>query len=169
MATRVDRINRTEPCAAKGACSIELVSPHSAVRRSSWLVFSGFMVSCMLVYVAAAQQAPQTRLAATALANAPAPSPSLKQNPGNAPGPVGPQDGRLYLSLHQAIDMAIKNNLDIEIERVDQTIADQSVPLAKGGGVPRSIIYNVADTPAGEAPVAVPLLSFSSPGLSPLS
>ncbi|MGC2214545.1 MAG: TolC family protein, partial [Silvibacterium sp.] len=68
-----------------------------------------------------------------------------------------------------AIDMAIKNNLDIEIERVDQTVADQSVPLAKGGGVPRSINYNVADTPAGEAPVAVPLLSFSSPGLSPLS
>ena len=65
--------------------------------------------------------------------------------------------------------MAIKNNLDIEIERVDQTIADQSVPLAKGGGLPRPINYTVADTPVGEAPVAVPLLSFSSPGLSPLS
>ena len=65
--------------------------------------------------------------------------------------------------------MAMKNNLDIEIEQVDQTIADQSVPLAKGGGLPRPINYTVADTPAGEAPVAVPLLSFSSPGLSPLS
>ncbi len=65
--------------------------------------------------------------------------------------------------------MAVKNNLDVEIERVDQTIADQSLPLAKGGGLPRPINYTVADTPAGEAPVAVPLLSFSSPGLSPLS
>ncbi len=65
--------------------------------------------------------------------------------------------------------MAIKNNLDIEIEQVDQTIADQSVPLTKGGGLPRAINYTVADTPAGEAAVAVPLLSFSSPGLSPLS
>jgi outer membrane protein TolC len=91
------------------------------------------------------------------------------QNPGNAPAPVSPQDGQLYLSLQQAIDMAIKNNLDIEIERIDQTIADQSVPLAKGGGLPRPINYTVADTPAGEAPIAVPLLSFSSPGLSPLS
>ncbi len=65
--------------------------------------------------------------------------------------------------------MAMKNNLDIQIEQVDQTIADQSVPLAKGGGLPRAINYTVAETPAGEAPVAVPLLSFSSPGLSPLS
>ncbi len=65
--------------------------------------------------------------------------------------------------------MAIKNNLDIEIEKVDQTVAEQSIPLAKGGGLPRPINFTLADTPAGEAPVAVPLLSFSSPGLSPLS
>jgi outer membrane protein len=84
------------------------------------------------------------------------------------PVPVSPHDGGLDLSLEQAIAMAIKNNLDIEIERVDQTIADQSVPLAKGGGLPRPINYTVADTPVGEAPAAVPLLSFSSPGLSPL-
>ncbi|MGC1783498.1 MAG: TolC family protein, partial [Acidobacteriaceae bacterium] len=97
------------------------------------------------------------------------PSSSLEQNPASAPAPVSPPDGPLSLTLQQAIAMAIKNNLDIEIERVDQTIADQSVPLAKGGGVPRPINYTVADTPAGEAPVALPLLSFSSPGLSPLS
>ncbi len=65
--------------------------------------------------------------------------------------------------------MALKNNLDIEIEQIDQTIADLSVPLTKGGGLPRPINYTVADSPPGEAGVAVPLLSFSSPGLSPLS
>jgi outer membrane protein len=65
--------------------------------------------------------------------------------------------------------MALKNNLDIEIEQIDQTVADTSVTLAKGGGLPRAINYTVADTPAGEGPVAVPLLSFSSSGLSPLS
>jgi outer membrane protein TolC len=123
----------------------------------------------MLVPAAAAQQAHQTSRAATVLTNAPAPSPSLQQNSQNAPAPVSPQDGRLYLSLQQAIEMAIKNNLDIEIERIDQTIADQSVPLTKGGGLPRPINYTVADTPVGEAAVAVPLLSFASPGLSPLS
>ncbi len=65
--------------------------------------------------------------------------------------------------------MALKNNLDIEFEQIDQTVADTSVSLAKGGGLPRAINYTVADTPAGEGPVAVPLLSFSSPGLSPSS
>jgi outer membrane protein TolC len=65
--------------------------------------------------------------------------------------------------------MALKNNLDIEFEQIDQTVADSSVSLAKGGGLPRAINYTVADTPAGEGPVAVPLLSFSSPGLSPSS
>ncbi len=65
--------------------------------------------------------------------------------------------------------MALKNDLDIELERVDQGIAEFSVSLTQGGGLPRSINYTVAETPAGEAPAAVPLLSFSSPGLSPLS
>jgi outer membrane protein len=78
-------------------------------------------------------------------------------------------DGPLTLSLQEAIQMALKNNLDIEIEQIDQTVADSSVSLAKGGGLPRAINYAVADTPAGEGPVAVPLLSFSSSGLSPLS
>ena len=59
--------------------------------------------------------------------------------------------------------MALKNNLDIEFEQVDQTMADMSVLLTEGGGLPRGINYTVADTPPGEAGVAVPLLSFSSP------
>ncbi|MGB8985820.1 MAG: TolC family protein, partial [Candidatus Sulfotelmatobacter sp.] len=78
-------------------------------------------------------------------------------------------NGPLYLSLQQALQMALKNNLDIELEQVDQRIADLSVPLAQGGGLTRSINFSVAETPAGEAPAAVPLLSFSSPGLSPMS
>jgi outer membrane protein TolC len=141
----------------------------SALRRNSHVALISFAVSCALVSLAAAQQPPQKSPAATALANAPTPSLLPMQNSGTAIGPVSPQDGRLYLSLREAIAMAIRNNLDVEIERVDQTIADQSLPLAKGGGLPRPINYTVADTPAGEAPAAVPLLSFSSPGLSPLS
>jgi outer membrane protein TolC len=86
-----------------------------------------------------------------------------------AAAPANPQDGRLYLSLQEAFQMALKNNLDIEFEQIDQTVADQSLLLTEGGGLPRAINSTVADTPAGEAAVAVPLLSFSSPGLSPLS
>jgi outer membrane protein TolC len=93
----------------------------------------------------------------------------LAQTPVTAPTPANPQDGRLYLSLQEAFRMALENNLDIEFEHVDQTVADLSVILTEGGGLPRAINYTVADTPAGEAGVAVPLLSFSSPGLSPLS
>jgi len=93
----------------------------------------------------------------------------LAQTPAGAKPPASSPRGPLYLSLQQALQMALKNNLDIELEQIDQTIADLSVPLTQGGGLPRSINYTVADTPSGEAPAAVPLLSFSSPGLSPLS
>ena len=160
-----------EPRAAKGTCSMELVSQNSAVRSNSGLTLSDFAAACaaacVLGSVAVAQQLPQKSSAATALVSAPSPSQTYTQ--ANAPAPVSPQDGQVYVTLEQAIAMAMKNNLDIQIEQVDQTIADQSVPLAKGGGLPRAINYTVAETPAGEAPVAVPLLSFSSPVLSPLS
>jgi len=169
VAIRVHKINRTEPRTARGANSIEPVYRRSAVRLNSRMAFCGFTVSCVLVSVAVAQQSPGTPLAATALANVPVPSLALVQNSGNAPGSVSPKDGTLRLSLQQAIGMALKNNLDIELEQIDQTIADLGVSLARGGGLPRPINYTVADTPAGEAPVAVALLSFSSPGLSPLS
>jgi outer membrane protein TolC len=140
------------------------VARHVARQVSRW-----FIVGCALVCVAAAQQPPGTLHNTAGVADAPRPSLSLAQTPLSAPPPANPPDGRLYLTLQEAFRMALKNNLDIEVEQVDQTIADLSVPLTQGGGLPRAINYAVADTPAGEAGVAVPLLSFSSPGLSPLS
>jgi outer membrane protein len=131
--------------------------------------FRNFIPGCALVCVAAAQQPSGTFQNAAGIADAPRPSVFLGQTPVSAPAPANPQDGRLYLSLQEAFRMALKNNLDIEIEQVDQSIADSSVPLTEGGGLPRPINFMVADTPAGEAGVALPLLSFSSPGLSPLS
>jgi outer membrane protein len=122
-------------------------------------------VGCASASVAAAQSTTAT----FELPAAPQRSGSLAQTQGTAPAPTNSQDGRLNLSLRQALQMALKNNLDIELEQIDQTIADASVSLAKGGGQPRPINYRVEDTPVGEAPVAVPLLSFSSPGLTPLS
>jgi outer membrane protein len=127
---------------------------------------------CIAVCGASASVAAAQSTAATVeLAPTPQRSGLLAQTQGtaSAPAPTNSQDGRLDLSLRQALQMALKNNLDIELEQIDQTIADASVSLAKGGGLPRPINYVVEDTPVGEAPVAVPLLSFSSPGLSPLS
>jgi outer membrane protein len=140
------------------------VARHGAGRAFRWLI-----TGCALVGVAAAQQLSGTRENTAGIEDAPRPSLSLAQTGLSAPAPPNPQDGRLYLSLQEAFRMALKNNLDIELERVDQTIAGLGVLLTQGGGLPRAINYAVADTPAGEAGVAVPLLSFSSPGLSPLS
>jgi outer membrane protein len=127
---------------------------------------------CIAAACASACEAGAQSTAATfELPAAPQSAGLLAQTQGTAPAsaPTNSQDGRLDLSLRQALQMALKNNLDIELEQIDQTIADASVSLAKGGGQPRPINYAVEDTPVGEAPVAVPLLSFSSPGLSPLS
>ncbi|MGA8232542.1 MAG: TolC family protein [Candidatus Acidiferrales bacterium] len=139
-------------------------SRRSCVRQA----FIWFVVGCASTSVAAAQS-PTTSRQAASLPSAPRPSRLLAQTSSVAPPPTNSQDGWLYLSLQEALQMALKNNLDIELEQIDQAIADLSVSLTMGGGLPRAINYTVADTPGGEAPVAVPLLSFSSPGLSPSS
>ena len=129
-------------------------------------------LTCIVVGCASAcVSAAQSTAATFQFPAAPQPSISLAQAPGTPPASAAAnaQPGRLDMSLRQALQMALKNNLDIELEQVDQTIADVGVSLARGGGLPRPINYTVADAPAGEGPVAVPLLSFSSPGLSPLS
>jgi outer membrane protein len=140
------------------------VARHGAEQAFRW-----FIAGCVLVCGAAAQQPSEALHNTAGVVDAPRPSLSLAQTPVSAPTPANPQDGPLYLSLQEAFRMALKNNLDIEFEQIDQTVADQSVLLTKGGGLPRAINYTVADTPPGEAGVAVPLLSFSSPGLSPMS
>ena len=126
---------------------------------------------CCAPLCAASAQVPPGGSAPAVLMNAPQPArvpfSSRAQTPSNTPAAAIEGGSKVYLSFQQALTMALKNNLDIELEQADQTIADLSIPLAKGGGLPRSINYTVADTPAGEAPLAVPLLSFSAPGLSP--
>ena len=145
------------------SCFFRYSNRRSGVRQAFTFVVLGVASAC----VAAAQSHTVTFEAATALSHAPQASRLLAQTP--APEPANLPGGPLYLSMQQALQMALKNNLDIELEQIDQTIAGLSVPLTQGGGLPRPINYTVADTPSGEAPAAVPLLSFSSPGLSPLS
>jgi outer membrane protein len=103
------------------------------------------------------------------MADAPIPLVSLAQTAAQTARPANPQDGKLYLSLPQAFKMALENNLDLQVEQIDQSIAEGSVPLAQGGGLPRSLNYTIMDAPPGLGGAAVPLLSFSSPGLAPAS
>ena len=75
----------------------------------------------------------------------------------------------MYLTLQQAISMALKNNLDIQLEQLDQKVANFSIERAEGGGTPRAINYNVAEAPIGEGTAAVPLFSSLSTLLTPTS
>jgi outer membrane protein len=76
-------------------------------------------------------------------------------------------DGPLELSLEQAISMALQNNLDVQLEQVDQSVADFSLKRTQGGGTFRPINYNIAETPAGEIIPAIPLLASTGPTISP--
>jgi outer membrane protein TolC len=65
--------------------------------------------------------------------------------------------------------MALRNNLDIQLEQLDQNVADFSIERTKGGGTPRTINDNIAEAPIGEGTAAVPLLSSLSTVLTPTS
>jgi len=60
------------------------------------------------------------------------------------------KDGKLYLSLNDAIALALENNLDIAIQRYNLNVADTDLLRARAGaqilGVPTGIVQN---TPGG--------------------
>ena len=63
--------------------------------------------------------------------------------------------------------MALQNNLDVQLEQVDQSVADFSLKRTQGGGTFLPINYNIAETPAGEIIPAIPLLASTGPTISP--
>jgi outer membrane protein len=65
--------------------------------------------------------------------------------------------GNLYLSLQDAIALALENNIDIEVQRYGFLIADENVKLAQAGGTPGS-------SPVSPEAVAVPATSAGAPG-----
>jgi outer membrane protein len=68
------------------------------------------------------------------------------------------KDGKLYLSLHDAIVLAIQNNLDVEIGRYNLLLADTDIKRAKGGGTLRGLDFTVTQMAAGVGSQASPLL-----------
>jgi outer membrane protein len=71
------------------------------------------------------------------------------------------------LTLQQAIRMALERNLDIQLEQLDQSVAEFSLTRTRGGATPRAVNFNIAETPAGLAMASAPLLATTSPTLSP--
>jgi outer membrane protein TolC len=60
------------------------------------------------------------------------------------------RDGKLYLSLNDAIDLALENNLDLAIARYNLPIADTDVLRTKAGGTFRGVNTGVVQgTPGG--------------------
>ncbi|PWU10421.1 MAG: transporter [Terriglobia bacterium] len=57
--------------------------------------------------------------------------------------------GDLYLSLQDALSLAIENNLDIELQRFTLPSAESDVLRAKGGGAVRGLNYTLLEAPAG--------------------
>jgi outer membrane protein TolC len=94
------------------------------------------------------------------------------------PGQVTPSDphdspradsliraGNLYLSLQDAIALALENNLDLEIERFGLRMAATDTYRATGGGTLRGVPLSVGETPAGiGGPNGSPLLTTAATG-----
>ncbi len=68
------------------------------------------------------------------------------------------RDGRLYLSLHDALALAIDNNLDVETGRYSLALADTDLLRAQGGGNLRGLDYTIQQTAPGVGSATSPLL-----------
>jgi outer membrane protein TolC len=78
------------------------------------------------------------------------------------------RDGKLYLSLQDAIALALENNLDIELERYGPRMADTDLWRAQAGSSLRGVPLSVQEGPNGTGgPVETP--PGSAPPLTPSS
>ncbi|MEI9976781.1 MAG: hypothetical protein WDO73_34840 [Ignavibacteriota bacterium] len=75
--------------------------------------------------------------------------------------------GTLYISLQDAIALAIENNLDVEFERFAPGISNTDVLRTEGGGTLRGISLTVAEIAPGIGGPASPLLNAAASGSLP--
>src|SRR5688572_26942483 len=59
--------------------------------------------------------------------------------------------GRLYLSLQDAVALALENNLDIELQRYGPRLAEADLLRAQAGGVVRGVPTSVSQGPSSAA------------------
>jgi outer membrane protein len=77
------------------------------------------------------------------------------------------RDGKLYLSLQDAIALALENNLDVETERYNITLAKADVVRAAGGGTLRGIDYGIELPQNGVGGPGSPLLNADTVNSNP--
>ena len=99
--------------------------------------------------------------------------PGTVSQPGVADSPrIGSliQAGQLYLSLEDAISLALENNLDLELQRFGVRMATADSYRAQGGGTLRGVPLTVSEAPAGiGGPSGSPLLTTAATGSTPQS
>ena len=57
--------------------------------------------------------------------------------------------GNLYLSLDDALALAIENNLDVELQRATPLAAAAEILRTRGGGITRGLPYTLQEAPTG--------------------
>ena len=77
--------------------------------------------------------------------------------------------GQIYLSLQDAIALALENNLDLEILRYGVRLASADSFRAAGGGNVRGVQLTVNEAPAGVGGPGSPLLNSAASGATPQS
>ena len=113
---------------------------------------------------------------AVAVAQAQAPSQAPPQTQGQQLQPLPPMQrpvsldnsprirelmraGSIYLSLQDALALAIENNLDIELQRFTIPQGDAEFLRAQGGGTTRGLNYTLAEAPTGVGGPLSPLVT----------
>jgi outer membrane protein TolC len=77
------------------------------------------------------------------------------------------RDGKLYLTLQDALALALENNLDVEAERYNLVLAHTDETRAAGGGSLRGIDYNIEEPPNGVGGPGSPLLNAATVNSNP--
>ncbi len=77
--------------------------------------------------------------------------------------------GKLYLSLQDAIALALENNLDIELQRFAPGLADADLTRTKGGAATRGIDLTITELPQGIGGPQSPLLNLPASGSTPVT
>src|SRR5262249_41237581 len=74
--------------------------------------------------------------------------------------------GNLYLSLQDAIALALENNLDVELQRFGPRFAETDLLRSKGGAALRGIPLTATEPPPGLGGPGSPLLVSAASGFS---
>ncbi len=74
---------------------------------------------------------------------------------------------KLYITLNDAIALALENNLDVEVQRYNLVLAHTDEVRAKGGGTLRGIDYGIELPPNGVGGPGSPLLNAATTTTNP--